>query len=124
MKVGKEELCGIVAAVEWSLGRDYEALACQYENDVRTVLDAVRGLQGVTATRSWPSESGQPMPRALVTIVDGARVNRDTLLKRLDAGRPRIEVWPSGADSFHVNPQTLRPGEATIVGDALRRHLA
>lgn len=124
MKVGKEELCGIVAAVEWSLGRDYEALARQYEDDVRTILEAVRGLQGVSATRSWPSESGQPMPRALVTISDGARIDRDALLMRLDAGRPRIEVWPSGADGFHVNPQTLQPGEATIVGDALRRHLA
>lgn len=123
MKVGKEELCGIAAAVEWSLGQDFEAMARRYEDDVRTVIDAVHGLQGVSATRTWPSESGQPMARALITVGDGARLDRDALLKRLDAGPPRIEVWPYGADGFHVNPQTLQPGEATVIGDALRRHL-
>ena len=63
------------------------------------------------------------MARALITVGDGARLDRDALLKRLDAGPPRIEVWPYGADGFHVNPQTLQPGEATVIGDALRRHL-
>jgi seryl-tRNA(Sec) selenium transferase len=124
MKVGKEELCGIVAAVEWSLQRDFHELARRYEDDVRTVIEAVNGIPGVTARRSWPSESGQPMPRARITVGDGARLDRDALLKRLDSGRPRIEVWPYGADGFHVNPQTLQPGEAAMIGDALRRLLA
>mgnify|MGYP003343004467 CR=1 FL=1 len=124
MKVGKEELCGIAAAVEWSLGRDYVALARRYEDDVRTVIDAVRDVPGVTAFRTWPSESGQPMARARIIVSDGARLDRDTLLKRLDEGHPRIEVWPYGPDGFHVNPQTLQPGEATTIGDVLRRHLA
>jgi L-seryl-tRNA(Ser) seleniumtransferase len=124
MKVGKEELCGVLAAVEWSLGRDFVALARQYEDDVRTVIDAAFGLPGVTAVRTWPSEAGQPMPRALVTIGEGARLTRDDVIRQLDAGRPRIEVWPFGADGFHVNPQTLQPGEAIVVGDALRRHLS
>lgn len=124
MKVGKEEMCGVMAAVEWSLGRDYVALAKRYEDDVATVIDATHGLPGVAATRTWPSESGQPMARALITVGKGARLDRDTLLARLDTGRPRIEVWPYGADGFHVNPQTLQPGEATIIGDTLRRLLA
>ena len=124
MKVGKEEMCGVMAAVEWSLGRDYVALAKRYEDDVATVIDATHGLPGVAATRTWPSESGQPMARALITVGNGARLDRDTLLARLDTGRPRIEVWPYGADGFHVNPQTLQPGEATIIGDTLRRLLA
>lgn len=123
MKVGKEEICGLVAAVEWSLERDFEDLARQYEADVRTVVDAVSNLPGVTAARTWPSEAGQPMPRALVTLGPDARLTRDALIARLDAGRPRVEVWPTGDDGFHVNPQTLRPGEASVVGDVLRRHL-
>ncbi|NBX47409.1 MAG: hypothetical protein EBT22_09525, partial [Chloroflexi bacterium] len=61
MKVGKEELCGMVAAVEWYLGLDHVALVRKYEADVKTIVDAVQGLPGVTAVRTWPNEAGQPL---------------------------------------------------------------
>ena len=48
MKVGKEELCGIAAAVEWSLRQDFEAMARRYEDDVRTVIDTIGGSSVLT----------------------------------------------------------------------------
>jgi L-seryl-tRNA(Ser) seleniumtransferase len=123
MKVGKEEICGIVAAVEWCLATDFTALARRYEADVRTVIDGVDGIRGVVATRVWPSESGQPMPRALVTFGPEAPLTRDQMQVRLMGNRPRIAVWNEGDDGFHVNPQTLKPGEASVIADVLRRIL-
>ena len=123
MKVGKEEICGIVAAVEWYLATDFTALARRYEADVRTVIDGVDGIRGVVATRVWPSESGQPMPRALVTFGPEAPLTRDQMQVRLMGNRPRIAVWNEGDDGFHVNPQTLKPGEASVIADVLRRIL-
>ena len=123
MKVGKEEICGIVAAVEWYLATDFTALARRYEADVRTVIDGVDGIRGVVATRVWPSESGQPMPRALVTFGPEAPLTRDQMQVRLMGNRPRIAVWNEGDDGFHVNPQTLNPGEASVIADVLRRIL-
>jgi seryl-tRNA(Sec) selenium transferase len=123
MKVGKEEICGLVAAVEWYLSQDFTALARLYEQQVRHVIDAVAGIEGVTAERVWPSEAGQPMPRALVRLTGEGAMTRDALQAALKAESPAIELSSAGTDGVYVNPQTLRPGEEEIVASALRSAL-
>jgi L-seryl-tRNA(Ser) seleniumtransferase len=118
MKVGKEELVGLLTAVEWSLRRDEPALIADYERQVAYLIDRLQGIPGVTATRRWPSEAGQPMPRALVQLGPDAAVDRERLMAALRGGDPIIEV--SGApQGIYVNPQTLRPGEMEQIADAL-----
>jgi L-seryl-tRNA(Ser) seleniumtransferase len=123
MKVGKEEICGLVAAVEWYLGLDFEQVAAQYERQVRHVLDAVATFPGVEARRVWPSEAGQPMPRALIRLGAGAALTRDELLQRLRRSDPPVELAAAGTDGVYVNPQTLRDGDEILVADALRQAL-
>jgi L-seryl-tRNA(Ser) seleniumtransferase len=120
MKVGKEEICGLVAAVEWYLSLDYEALAEDYERQVQVVLDAVSGLRGVEAERAWPNEAGQPLPRAHVRLTPEASITRDQLQERLRSHTPTIELSSAGSDGVYVNPQTLQPGEAELIAQALR----
>lgn len=123
MKVGKEELIGMLAAVEWSLRRDEPAVIADYERQVATIIERLAGLPGVTVTRAWPSEAGQPMPRAHVHLGPDCALSRADLLARLRAGDPCIEL--SGApDGVYVNPQTLQPGEIDLIADALVTHLA
>ena len=124
MKVGKEEICGLVAAVEWYLGQDFEALAADYERQVQLVLEALAEARGVRATRDWPNEAGQPLARVRVQLLPEARLSRDGLQTALQAHRPRIELSGGGSDAVYVNPQTLQPGEAELIADALRRILA
>ena len=120
MKVGKEEICGMVAAVEWYLSLDFRAVAAQYERQVRHVIDAVADLPGVTASRAWPNEAGQPMPRALIRLGPDAPLTRDALQQRLQTDDPPVQLSETGADGVYVNPQTLRDGDEVIVADALR----
>jgi len=119
MKVGKEELCGMVAAVEWYLGLDFTALAARYEAQVQHVIDAVAGLKGVVAQRAWPNEAGQPLPRALIHLAPELGLTRDDLQRRLLARDPAIELAGAGQDGVYVNPQTLREGDEVLVADAL-----
>ena len=123
MKVGKEELVGLLAAVEWSLRRDEPALIADYERQVAYLVERLAGLPGVTAARSWPSEAGQPMPRARVRLGPEAALDRIQLLAALRSRDPIIEV--AGApDGIYVNPQTLQPGEIEQIADALVALLA
>lgn len=122
MKVGKEEICGLVAAVEWYLAQDFDALAADYERQVSLVLEAVGRLPGVRATRDWPNEAGQPLPRVRVQLQPEARLTRDALQAALREHRPPIEL-STFADGVYVNPQTLQPGEAELIAAALRRAL-
>jgi len=115
MKVGKEELLGLLAAVERYLALDQSELSERYERMVRTVLAAIAEVPGVTGSRDWPSEAGQPIPRARVSVKSGAREIQRALWER----DPRIAIAIAGDEALLVNPETLNPGEEITVAEAL-----
>jgi len=116
MKVGKEELVGLMVAVRRYLDLDHEALLRTYEDQVRYAIDAFAEVPHVSARRTFPSEAGQPMPRAEIALDEGALgLTRDDLLARLSAGSPSIALSPAGASGVYLNPQTLEPGQERII---------
>jgi L-seryl-tRNA(Ser) seleniumtransferase len=123
MKVGKEELLGILAAVEWSLAQNEGALLAGYEASVALWIKGLSGLSGVTVARGYPSEAGQPHGRAIVTLGAKSRLTRDELVAALWDGDPRIAVGKVDDGAIALNPQTLEPGEDQLVLNALRRLL-
>lgn len=116
MKAGKEEIAGLLAAVRRYLDLDHPRILDQYEQQVAVVLSAFAGKLGVTARRSFPSEAGQPMPRAEL-ILDEQQVGgtRDELLRQLMEGSPAISLAPAGAAGIFINPQTLLAGQEYII---------
>jgi L-seryl-tRNA(Ser) seleniumtransferase len=120
MKVGKEELLGLLAAVEWTLQQDEPALIAAYEASVRKWVAGLSGLPGVAAERGFPSEAGQPHGRAIVHIGSETGWSRDELVDALWRGDPAIAVAPDGEDAIALNPQTLEPGEDEVVLSRLR----
>lgn len=120
MKVGKEELLGVLAAVEWSLEQDEAALLAAYEAIVDRFLAGLRLVPGVTVERGYPSEAGQPHSRAIVRLGPGARLSCDALVAALWDMDPRIAVSKVSGDGIALNPQTLEPGEDQQVLAALQ----
>jgi L-seryl-tRNA(Ser) seleniumtransferase len=115
MKVGKEDLIGILAAVEWYLAQDHAALARQFEAIVEHVVAWARERQDIDAARQTPGQAGQPTPRALLTLTPEHAPRRDEILVRLRGESPRIELLPSADDGFYLAPETLVPGEEAVV---------
>lgn len=124
MKVGKEELAGLLAAVEWSLAQDEAAVIDGYERSVRLWLDGLSNLPGVHAERGYPSEAGQPHGRAIVRFGPDCRLTRDQIVNALWERDRRIAVGVIGDNGIALNPQTLEAGEDQLVLDALRAVLA
>lgn len=120
MKVGKEELFGILAAVEWSLTQDEPAVIQDYEMIVKKWINDLQGLPGVEVSRGFPSEAGQPHARAIVRVLPSSPMTRDEIHDALWEMKPRIAVLSEGEDILALNPQTLQPGEADVVLGALR----
>jgi uncharacterized pyridoxal phosphate-dependent enzyme len=122
MKAGKEEIVGLLTAVRWYLNLDHEELMRTYEAKVRYVIDAFSDLPLVSAARDFPSEAGQPMPRAKI-IFDEQRLGlrRDEIQTHLRTGEPSIALAEAGKSGLYVNPQTLRPGEERIVVDRIKQ---
>jgi L-seryl-tRNA(Ser) seleniumtransferase len=116
MKVGKEELVGLMAAVRWYLDLDHEELMASYERQVQYVIDAFSGHPHASARRSFPSEAGQPMPRAEIVLDEqGLGITRDEVLTLLRGGDPGIALAAAGESGVYVNPQTLKPGQVETI---------
>jgi L-seryl-tRNA(Ser) seleniumtransferase len=120
MKVGKEEMLGLLAAVEWSLGQDEEALIAGYEATVAEWVAGLAGIPGIAAERGFPSIAGEPHPRAIVRIGPSFQGTRDEVVQLLYSRDPRIAVGTLGENALALNPQTIGPGEDRLVLDALR----
>jgi uncharacterized pyridoxal phosphate-dependent enzyme len=122
MKVGKEELAGLLAAVEYTLEQDETALLEQFENIVHGWIEDLAGLPGVTAERRFPSEAGQPHGRAFIHFNAPCPISRDEVVTALWEGDPCIAVSPvhDEPDAIALNPQTVEPAEADIVVRRIR----
>ena len=125
MKVGKEEIAGLVAAVEHYLSLDHDAIMAQYERQVRNVVERMTGLPGVAARRDFPNEAGQPMPRVRIDFDEtaGGPV-ASNLVRQLEEGDPPIYVSSARPNGIFVNPQTLEEGQEIIIADRLRALIA
>lgn len=120
MKVGKEEIAGLMTALRLYLDTDHTRLLESYEARVQAMLLAFAGQAGIEAQRSFPSEAGQPHPRAQL-VVDPAviGVSRDEILQRLMERNPAIFLAAFGENGLWINPQTLDPQEDAIVVQAI-----
>ncbi|HEY3547069.1 MAG TPA: aminotransferase class V-fold PLP-dependent enzyme [Propionicimonas sp.] len=116
LKVGREEIAGLVAAVARYVDLDHEALLAGWEATVSEWIEQLAGIAGVRAERVWPNEAGQPTPRLAITV-DPAVLGRGAsdLVAALWGKDPRIAVLPGVGDVFYVTPDTLNEGEADLV---------
>jgi L-seryl-tRNA(Ser) seleniumtransferase len=120
MKAGKEEIVGLLAAVKWFLSLDHAQVLQTYEDQVAWVIQQMNAVPGVSASRSFPSEAGQPMPRAEICFNESLlKLNRDEILKSLFSGDPPISLAPSGSNGIFFNPQTVQPGQEKIIVNRL-----
>jgi uncharacterized pyridoxal phosphate-dependent enzyme len=125
MKVGKEEMLGLLAAVERYLNLDHAARERYCEDTVRGWCEALNAIPDLTVERSYPNEAGQPLPRCRLTLDAGwAGITRDAIVRELLAGDPAIAVEPYREHEIHLNPMTLAPGEEAVVLSRLREVLA
>ena len=120
MKVGKEEMAGLLAAVERYVSLDPAVLESYCEDTVNLWCESLNAVTGLTAKRSFPNEAGQPLPRCHLDIDSHkAGMNRDAVVNALAEGIPSIMVEPVGDSGLYLNPMTLEAGEEKTVLDRL-----
>jgi len=123
MKVGKEEIMGLVATVDRFLaGSDAEDRG-RWERQATRVVEALAGVRGVRAYVLGEGQQAAPdfAPRAYVDL-EGGRTPEE-VVRALREGEPSVVVR-RGAKGIVVDPMTLMPGEEEVVGRRLREVLA
>jgi len=115
-KVGKEEIAGIVTAVERYMSIDHEAEASQWESTIAYFVDELGRLPHVATRRTFPSRSSWEVPSALITVRIGEQgISRDELVARMREGNPYIVCQLSGLNSIGLCPVTLQAGDAEFI---------
>jgi seryl-tRNA(Sec) selenium transferase len=144
MKVGKEEIMGIVAAIEYWSRADPAALNKEWQSRVERIEKLVATVPGVTTSIATPQdENSYP---TLTVAWDEKKFGLTVAQcdQQLREGEPRIEVLtnsnPSGVlarirdndphrqrrehpNQVQIISMTLQPGEDLIVGNRLRQIL-
>lgn len=120
LKVGREEMCGLVAAVEQYVVMDHDKRRQKCEREVKETIDFFVDFENVTAKRSFPNEAGQPIPQALVTIDSDIKNSSRLVSEKLRSGSPAVAIAIYDENSFFVNPMTLDDGELSIVLQRLK----
>jgi L-seryl-tRNA(Ser) seleniumtransferase len=122
MKVNKEELLGMMVAVEQFLRKDFGAESRDFEERAETVRKAVTAVPGVQAEVFVP-EVANHVPHVRVTW-DAAKLGMtpEQAITLLRDGTPSIRTRPS-RDEVVVGVWMMRPGEAAMVAKRLREVL-
>jgi len=125
MKVGKEEIMGLLTAVDLFLSRDEAEELAAWERQAATICAAVADLSGVRASVVAREPPAAPwiVPRAYLRLEEGAPVTEQCLMSELAAGDPPI-IPRRTSLGLMFDPMTLEPGEDSIVARRLRALLA
>ncbi len=116
LKVGKEEMMGLLAAVERYLRLDHAARMAGFEATVAGWVAAFDGRRGVSASREFPNEAGQPVPRARIAFDPAATdLTGSEVQRRLWEGEPAVAVAVAGPDAVSLTPDCLDGDDEAVV---------
>ncbi len=109
MKVGKEEMVGLLTAVELYLRQDHAARLAGFEQMVAGWVQALSGCAGVTARRDFPNEAGQPTPRVYIEFDPSlAGITAEAVWQHLWSGDPAIAAARAEGKSYEDIRDAIR----------------
>ena len=118
MKVNKEEMVGMLAAIERFVTLDHAALDREYRRRADVILKSLARIDGVTASITVP-EVANHVPHVKVvldTAVTG--ITGQEISKRLREGTPSIGV--RAGDELLIGVWMMQPGDDVVVARRLK----
>ena len=123
-KVCKEEIAGVIAALDLFVRIDHEAEWAAWRAKSAVIASAVDDIPGLEV-KIEDDDRNRPGPAVAVYFRDGWKgPDAETLLSRLAAREPSIRAGTgSYEDELFISPVTLKDGEEDVVARALREDL-
>ncbi len=128
LKVGKEEIMGMLTAVEMWKKRDHDAEWRQWQGWLEDIATSVKRVNGITTSMEGPPEGlSNRSPRLLIQW-DGAQlgITGSEVSKVLLDTEPRIVLGSASGSrpdamtsSVSITPYMMMPGDSKIVGQRL-----
>jgi len=114
MKVGKEEIMGMLAAVEMWVKRDHEAEWKEWERRLATIGDALSGTPTLETWIKEPERSNVAPILMMEWDAETLKLTPEDVRRQLSEGEPRIEMFAE-EKGVSVMPYMMEPGDASVV---------
>jgi len=118
LKTGREEIVGLLSAVEQYIAMDHTKRNTWAENQIKDLIDFSKGSKLYKIVRTFPNEAGQPMARAEI-LLQTSDITLEQISKSLRDGTPSIFTFVDRGHLF-INPMTLFEGEIEEIIDRLK----
>jgi seryl-tRNA(Sec) selenium transferase len=124
-KVNKEELVGMMVALESFLKEDYQALYASWERSAESMKTALSRVPGVEAAIFVPQIANQCPHVRVAWAASRYPITASAMMTSLRAGEPSIELVPSPGtpETLEIATWMLRPGEPEIIARRIREIL-
>ena len=127
-KVGKEEMLGMLAAVEAWTKRDHQGEWNEWLARLNHISQVVTKVEGVTTSVEEPRGLSNVAP-VLYIYWDPERfhVTGEELAEELGRNKPRVAVGSyrrDGQSAIHITPSQMQEGEEKVVADRVHALLA
>jgi L-seryl-tRNA(Ser) seleniumtransferase len=123
-KVNKEEVVGMLVALEIYLQQDHAAAWKDWEDRCRTIAQALEAFKDVK-TEVFVPQVANAVPHLRVRWDYKARgLNPSGMVAKLREGEPSIEVTPGSRQQLVIGVWMMEPGEEALVAERLRAILA
>jgi L-seryl-tRNA(Ser) seleniumtransferase len=123
MKVNKEEILAMYAALEAYIKKDHAAEWKEWEKRIKLIQDSVSGIPTITSKVEVPEIANSTPHLHIFWDQAKVRIKPREVVKQLAEGDPAIEVTPGSNDHLILNVWMLQPGEAQIVARRVREVL-
>ena len=125
MKVNKEEILGMYAALEMYVNQDHEKEWKMWEGRVDLITNAVNKIDSVTVTVSVPPIANHSPKMKIAWDPHKIKLTRGTLGENLRKGDPSIEMisWGGDENSIELTVFMLSEGEEKVVAKRLKEEL-
>ena len=126
MKVGKEEIMGMVAAVEYLMTRGFDQDMQMWKSWLQEISDIVSKVPGVRTTMHDPAGASPYPTMNIEWDPQQVGITAGEVYDKLLEGEPRIMSHATGDGySFRVRPPAIRRGDQVLAGrriaDVLRQ---
>jgi uncharacterized pyridoxal phosphate-dependent enzyme len=123
-KVGKEEIIGMVKALELYLKEDHEALWKQWQGQLDYISQQVKRIDGVSTSFFVPDIANHVPHMSITWDSNRVALTQKEVSKRLVESTPSIIMGGGeGRPGLVMNSFMLQPGENKIVAEQLTRIL-
>ncbi|MRI00852.1 selenocysteine synthase [Kriegella sp. EG-1] len=122
MKVNKEEVLGMLVALELYLGRDHDKEWELWENQIKLISDSAKSVKGVETKIHVPPYANHVPSLKIHWDESVVKISKDEMRKQLRDGHPSIETVGNKKE-VGITTWMMEPGQERIVASRVKEIL-